>query len=416
MIEAATTRAFTKDLTTPEPIPEAGIARAVELMRRGRLFRYGEEREGELEVAALEREFAGLVGARYAVATNSCGSAMFLALKSIGVRAGDRVLTNLFTLSPVPGAIAHAGAEPVLVECTPDYTVDLDDLDRKAVASGARVLLLSHMRGHIADMDAVTGICRRAGIALIEDCAHTMGASWDGRPTGRFGAAGCFSLQTFKHVNAGEGGLLVTDDDDLAARAVLHSGSYMFHAQHGAAPPAEVFERHKLTTPNFSLRLSALAAAVARPQLPLLDDRVRRWNERYAVLARGIRRLPHVRLPGRDPREGFVGSSIQFSLVDLGLEQMAAFVAASGARGVNVKWYGGREPLGFTSRHEHWRFLEAPQDVPRSGALLDGLCDLRVPLALTLEDGELIVAVLAEAMAEALAGQPPPGQQEGGQR
>jgi dTDP-4-amino-4,6-dideoxygalactose transaminase len=390
-----------KDLTTPEPIPEAGIARAVELMRSGRLFRYGEERAGELEVAALEREFAAFVGARYAVAMNSCGSTLFVALRCLGVRPGDRVLANAFTLAPVPGAIAHAGAEPVLVDITRDFTIDLEDLERKAAASGARVLLLSHMRGHIADMSAVLGVCARHGIAVVEDCAHTMGATWDGQPTGRFGVAGCFSLQTFKHVNAGEGGLLTTDDDDVAAKAILHSGSYMFYTQNGAAPSPEAFERHELATPNFSLRLSALAAAVARPQLTLLPERARRWNELYRGLEREIGALPHVELPSRHPKEGFVGSSIQFSVVDLPLHGTRAFVEGCADRGVNVKWYGRGEPLGFTSRLDHWRFVRPAQDLPRTRELLDGLCDLRIPLALTVEDCATIGAVLASSMDEA---------------
>ena len=81
------------------------------------------------------------------------------------------------------------------------------------------MLLLSHMRGHVADMGRVVDLGARHGLALVEDCAHTMGAGWDGWPTGTFGAVGCFSLQSYKHANAGEGGLLVTDDDDIAARA-----------------------------------------------------------------------------------------------------------------------------------------------------------------------------------------------------
>ncbi len=167
--------------------------------------------------AQLEAEFAREVGRRYCVALNSCGSSMFVALRCAGVQPGDKVLSNCFTLAPVPGAIAHAGAQPVLVDCTDDLTLDLDDLAHKAAASGARVLLLSHMRGHIADMDRVLALCRAHGLTLIEDCAHTMGAGWDGRLTGTFGVAGCFSLQSYKHANAGEGGLLVTDDADLAA-------------------------------------------------------------------------------------------------------------------------------------------------------------------------------------------------------
>ena len=192
---------------------------------------------------------------------------MFIALKAVGVKAGDKVLTSTFTLAPVPGAIAHAGAQAVLVETTADYLTDLADLERKAISSGAKVLLLSHMRGHISDLQAVRMICDRHGIALIEDCAHTMGAKWDGRHTGTWGKVGCYSAQTYKHINSGEGGLLVTDDDDVAAQAILMSGCYMMYDQHLLRPPAEVFERWKYVTPNFSMRMSNLAASLLRPQI-----------------------------------------------------------------------------------------------------------------------------------------------------
>lgn len=214
------------DLSRQEPIPAEGIDAALALMRSGKLHRYGEADGQPTAVAELEARFAAELGARYCVAVNSCGSAMFLALKCVGVQPGDAVLSNCFTLAPVPGAIAHACARPVLVDVTDDYTIDLDDLQRKIDASGARVLLLSHMRGHICDMERLSDICNRHGIDLIEDCAHTMGATWNGRPTGRWGKAGCFSLQSYKHANGGEGGLLVTDDDDVAAQAILMSGSY----------------------------------------------------------------------------------------------------------------------------------------------------------------------------------------------
>ncbi len=94
---------LTRDLTEPEPIPEAGIARAVELMRSGRLFRYGEMGADQLDVSLLEQEFAAFVGRKYCVAVNSGGGALFLALKVLGVAPGDPVLVNGFTLAPVPG-------------------------------------------------------------------------------------------------------------------------------------------------------------------------------------------------------------------------------------------------------------------------------------------------------------------------
>jgi len=195
-----------RDMTEPEPIPPAAMARAAELMRSGRLFRYGELGRDQADAALLEQEFAALVGRRYCVAVNSGGGALFLALKVADVTPGDPVLVNGFTLAPVPGAIVHAGGKPVIVEVGPDYVIDPDDLRRKAATTGARVLLLSHMRGHVADMDSVTGLCAELGLALVEDCAHALGATWRGQPLGTFGVAGAFSAQTYKHLNAGEGG------------------------------------------------------------------------------------------------------------------------------------------------------------------------------------------------------------------
>ena len=127
------------------------------------------------------------MGMHYAVGVNSGGCALFLALKAAGVEPGDRVLVNAFTLAPVPGAIAHAGAAATLVDVTDAYVIDIDDLDRKAATSGARFLMLSYMRGHIPDMDALMQVCRRHKLIVIEDCAHTMGARWDGRLSGTFG-------------------------------------------------------------------------------------------------------------------------------------------------------------------------------------------------------------------------------------
>lgn len=387
------------DLTQQEPIPAAGIDAALALLASGKLHRYGEVGGKPSEVSALEAEFAREVGARYCVAMNSCGSTLFVALKAAGVKPGDAVMSNCFTLAPVPGAIAHAGALPVLVDVTDDYTIDLDDLGDKALSSGAKTLLLSHMRGHICDMQRLDEICRRHRIQLIEDCAHTMGAGWAGRLTGTWGRAGCFSLQSYKHANCGEGGLLVTDDEDMAAQAVLFSGSYMLYASHLARPDAEVFERWKYLTPNFSLRMSNLAAAVARPQLgAVLSDRCRRWNERYAWLADGLAGTPYLRLPERPANEQFVASSIQFSLVGLPRDTMRLFVDECARLGVHIKWFGADEPVGFTSVWSHWRYFGQAQSLPRAERVLAGLCDMRLPLTLTRQDCVAIAAAIRAAL------------------
>jgi dTDP-4-amino-4,6-dideoxygalactose transaminase len=326
---------------------------------------------------------------------------MFMALKALGVKAGDKVLTSTFTLSPVPGAIAHAGADAILVETTADYMTDLADLERKAANSGAKVFLLSHMRGHIADLQAIKAICDQHGVAIVEDCAHTMGAKWNGKPTGTWGKVGCYSTQTYKHINSGEGGLLVTDDDDVAAQAILMSGCYMMYDQHLLKPSAQVFERWKYVTPNFSMRMSNLAAALLRPQIGQLAARGKRWNHIYATLERELTKTKSVSVPARDAKEEFIASSIQFTL-NLKPRQIEKFLAECGLRGLYIKWFGSPAPVAFTSNYAHWHYLASPPDIPHSKAVLDQLLDLRTPLSLTDEDCILIGKIVAVASQLAL--------------
>ena len=281
------TEKFKGSFTQQEPIPEEGIAAALEVMRHGRLHRYNLAEGEDGEVALLEREFAGYVGAKYALAVASGGYAMGTALRAVGVRPGDKVLTNAFTLAPVPGAIAGVGAVPVFVGVTEALVIDLDDLQAKA--GEATVLMLSHMRGHICDMDRLMAICDAGGVAVIEDCAHTMGGAWDGVMSGRHGAMACYSTQTYKHLNSGEGGFLISDDAELMARAIILSGSYMLYGRHLAAPGPDVFEKVKYVTPNVSGRMDNLRAAILRPQLRDIEAQIDRWNERYRALEDGLR-------------------------------------------------------------------------------------------------------------------------------
>lgn len=387
------------DLTEQEPIPAAGVEAALALMQSGKLHRYGEVGAKPSEASALEVDFAREVGTKYCVAMNSCGSTMFVALKAAGVKPGDKVLSNCFTLAPVPGAIAHVGASAVLVDITDDLVIDMEDLETKAIESGAKVLLLSHMRGHICDMQALVAICQRHDITLIEDCAHTMGAAWDGRPTGRWGAAGCFSLQSYKHANSGEGGLLVTDDEDIAAQAVLLSGSYMLYRAHISRPDDSVFERWKYITPNFSLRMSNLAAAVARPQFGMvLSDRAERWNQRYAWIAQNLAGVAGLRLPYRPAKEQYVASSIQFVLEGMSPARISAFIERCAKEGVHIKWFGADIPIGFTSVWRHWQFFGESQILPNADRILQGLCDIRLPVTLSEENCRFITDVIKRAL------------------
>ena len=385
------TERFEGSFTQQEPIPEAGVRAALEVLGHGRLHRYNLAPGEEAQAALLEREFADLVGARYALAVASGGYALAAAMRAAGVAAGDRVLTNAFTLAPVPGAVAGVGAVPVFVEVTESLTIDIDDLAAKSEASD--VLLLSHMRGHICDMDRLSQVCADRGLLLIEDCAHTMGASWNGTPSGRHGAVGCYSTQTYKHVNSGEGGFLVSDDDALMARATLLSGSYMLYERHGCVPPEEAFAQAKPDTPNMSGRMDNLRAAILRPQIALLEERRKAWNARYRLIEEGLRNTPGLTIVERPEREGFVGSSFQFLLLDWEPDGVREVVARCGARGVELKWFGAPEPAGFTSRYDNWRYAPCPR-MPRSDRVLRGILDMRLPLTFTEDDCRLIARIV----------------------
>ncbi len=382
---------FSGSFTQQEPIPEAGVSAAMAVLRHGRLHRYNLAQGETGEVALLEREFAGYTGAKFCLAVASGGYAITTALRALGVGPGQRVLSNAFTLAPVPGAIASLGAQVVFVGVTEALTIDLDDLAAKA--GQADVLLLSHMRGHICDMDALMAICDGAGVRVVEDCAHTMGARWNGVASGRHGVMAAYSCQTYKHLNAGEGGLLVSDDADLAARAVMLSGSYMFFDRHGAAPEPAAFDAIRYQVPNISGRMDNLRAAILRPQLADLDAQVARWNARYRVLEDGVRDTPGLRVIARPPGEHFVGSSFQFLLPDWPAGPLREVVRRCAARGVELKWFGAPEPAGFTSKYDQWHY--APSEaMPQSDRVLAAIVDMRVPLTFSLADCALIARII----------------------
>lgn len=384
---------FTGNFTQQEPIPEDAIEAAVAVLRSGRLHRYNVAPGEAGEVALLEQEFAQMVGANFCLAVASGGYALATALRALGVKPGDRVLTNAFTLAPVPGSIASVGAVPVFVGVSEALVIDLDDLEAKA--DQADVLMLSHMRGHLCDMDRLLEICQSHNIQVVEDCAHTMGAKWKDRWSGRDGVIGCYSTQTYKHMNSGEGGLFVTDDPEIMARAVMLSGSYMLFDKHLAAPDPSVFADIKYQTPNISGRMDHLRAAILRPQLRDLNTQCARWNERYVTMEEGLRNTAGLTVIARPVEETYVGSSLQFLLLDWPANKVQDVVKRCAARGVELKWFGGAEPVGFTSRYDSWRYAPS-EPMPSSDRVLKGIIDIRLPLTFSLEDCALIARIIKD--------------------
>lgn len=387
---------FEGNFTQQEPISDEAIEAAVAVMQSGRLHRYNVTQAGELsETALLESEFAAYQNQKYALALASGGYAMQTALRAIDIKQGEPVLTNAFTLSPVPGAIDAAGGKPVLIETTSDLVIDLDHLDKMADKTNARILMLSHMRGHIADMDAICALAKKHNIIMIEDCAHTMGATFNDMKSGTHGDIACFSTQTYKHMNSGEGGFLTTNNAEIMARSIVLSGSYMLYERHAAAPPADAFKNIRLQTPNCSGRMDNLRATILRAQLRTLDKNCIRWNERFTTIMETLKSCNAIALAQPHPLAKEVSSSFQFSVPDFSDSQNTQFLAQCLDRGVELKWFGAEDPVAYTSRYESWGYVESAT-LENTNHVLHRLYDCRIPLTFTIDDCEQIADIIVE--------------------
>ena len=392
-------KAFTRPFTQQEPINQEAIDAATKVLKSGRLHRYNTIENELSEAALLEEEYAAYQQSKYCLACASGGYAMSVALKAAGLKLGESVLTNTFTLAPVPGAISNAGGNPIFVEITKDLVLDLEDLSKKAEESGARFLLISHMRGHLVDMDQLMEIVNENNLILIEDCAHTMGAQWKDQRSGNFGLAGCFSTQTYKHLNSGEGGLLTSNDEEFMARAIIYSGSYMLYERHGAAPSSKVFEDIRLETPNYSGRMDNLRASILRPQLKNLEKNINRWNQRYQVVEAALKEIKGIEVPLRYEEERYVGSSIQFRIPSITATEAELFIKKNKELGVELKWFGNDDPIGFTSNHKSWKYV-GRQQLNNSDEILSSLFDLRLPLTFSIDDCMHLSKIIIECSSE----------------
>ncbi|QGX97852.1 aminotransferase class I/II-fold pyridoxal phosphate-dependent enzyme [Roseovarius faecimaris] len=389
-----------------EPIPESARKEIDKLLKSGDLFRYTAPENAP--VTLLEQEFAALMGSRYALAVSSCSAALFLSLKALGLPRDARVLIPGFTFAAVPSSVVHADCVPVLCEVGENYRIDLKDFEAKLDANISAVII-SHMRGHTSDMDAIMALCEARDIPVIEDAAHSLGTTWDGRNIGTIGRVGCFSFQSYKLVNAGEGGILITDDADLIARAVIMSGAYEHNwAKHFNGMDAELeaaFARWQNHVPLYNLRLSNLSAAIIRAQLPEIPRRVRDGRAGHDHVAARLNTSLWLHVPDPLPKEERAPDSIQFNLVGLSDDDVDAFVAAADAGGVKVQVFG--QSKDNARAYWNWKFLpgEAP-DLPQTRAMLMRACDVRLPARLTRAEQDLVADILLSAAGQVMEGDP----------
>ncbi len=383
---------MTFDLHTAEPIPEAIQAEILDLLKSGDLFRYHASQGSA--VTLLEQEFADMLGTRFALAVSSCSAALFLSLKALDLPKDARVLIPAFTFAAVPSSVVHANCVPVLVEVGANYRLDMDDFAAK-LTDDISAVLVSHMRGQTSDMDVIERLCIEKNIPLIEDAAHSLGTTWNGKNIGTIGKVGCFSFQSYKLLNGGEGGILITDDEDVIARAVIMSGAYENNWQKHESKSND-FGKHQNQLPLYNTRLSNLSAMVVRAQLAEIPRRVADGLRNHDHLAEMLNTSPHFNVPAPLPGEKRAPDSIQFNLNGFDDDTANAFVAECKNIGLNVSIFGLH--VENARAYWNWQFLNEIPDLPQTKAMLMRACDLRLPARLTVAEVQKIGEMLLQAV------------------
>ncbi|MEL6682571.1 MAG: aminotransferase class I/II-fold pyridoxal phosphate-dependent enzyme [Pseudomonadota bacterium] len=377
-----------------EPIPDAALVAVRQLMQSGDLFRYTSDNS---PVALLEAEFAKTLGTKFALVVSSCSAALFLSLKALGLPRDAKVLIPAFTFGAVPSSVVHADCVPVLCECGENYRMNMDDFTAKL--PGVDAVIISHMRGHTSDMDAIMAQCDAAGTPVIEDAAHSLGTTWAGRNIGTIGKIGCFSFQSYKLLNAGEGGIMITDDADLIARAVIMSGAYE-HNWKKHPVLQSTFAKWQNKLPLYNQRLNVLSEAVIRPQLDELPRRIKHGRRNHDHVAAQLNRSPWLRVPDKLAPENRAPDSIQFNLIGMQPNEIDAFVNTAKAAGIAVQVFG--RSTDNARAFWNWQFLGKIPELPQTRAMLVKACDVRLPARLTLKECDVIASILCDAVRQVM--------------
>jgi dTDP-4-amino-4,6-dideoxygalactose transaminase len=330
-------------------IGEEEKQQVLEVLDRKYLFRYYGPEQYPSKVRELEMKFAARVGSKYALAVNSCTSALITALVGCGVGPGDEVIVSGYTFFASCAAIVAAKAIPVIAEVDETLTIDVDDIERK-ITPATKAILPVHMRGVPCDMDRIMALARKHNLKVIEDVAQAMGGTYKGKFLGTFGDCGCYSFQYHKIITAGEGGMVVTNDERLYDRCMgYHDTAACWRPDRFAG---QRYEGELFCGVNY--RMSELTGAVMLAQLGKLDALVGGMRRNQRRIAEKIRDLPGIRLrPLNDP-DGDVAVCLIFYLDDA--SKVQPFVEALQAEGVPA---AGVFNSGIPDWHiyAHWKHI-----------------------------------------------------------
>lgn len=340
-------------------------------------------------VQTFEQEFAAYIGTPLCIGCNSGTDALYLALRALNIGAGDEVITTAFTFFATAEVVTAVGAMPVFVDIDPhSYNLDVNQIEQ-AITPRTRAILPVHLFGYPVDMTRIMAIAAAHNLYVIEDCAQSTGATWNGQRVGSIGHVGCFSFFPTKNLGAcGDGGAVTTHDDAIAARIRMLR-------EHGSKT------RYYHDDIGINSRLDALQAAILSIKLRYLD----RWNEqRQAIAHRYTERLQPI--PGVLPPASPTGSTTVWNQYTIRLQSPSSTPPADGRFRDRVRQHMQEQgvssmiyyplPLHFQSVYQHLGYQ--PGQLPVTEQLAHEVLSLPMFPELTSEQQEQVIDALKDSL------------------
>jgi len=263
-----------------------------EIQAVGKVLKSGMLAQGQ-RTMDLEHRFSTYIGTKHAVATSSGTTALITGLEALGINKGDEVITTPFTFIATPNSILFHKAKPVFADIDPEtFNIDPEKI-RKKITPRTKALLVVHLYGNPCDMDKIQRICREYNLLLIEDCAQATGAEYRGKKVGTFGDLSVFSFYPTKNMTTGEGGMILTNDDNIAKRARM----IINHGQKG---------KYEHIIIGYNYRMNEMEAALGLAQLKKLDVMNQKRIENALFLTKKLSALEWLRTPVITPRSKHV--------------------------------------------------------------------------------------------------------------
>ena len=369
-----------------------------DVLDTGALFRYGHDeiRKGMWKAKEFEAEVAKYTGAKYAHAVTSGSTAVATMLAAAGIGLGDEIIVTPFTfVAPIEAAFL-AGALPIFAEIDETLCLSPNSIE-DAITPNTKAVLLVHMLGTAADIDGILEVCKKYNLILIEDCGQAMGAFWKGKSVGLFGKVGSFSFDYFKITTCGEGGIIITNDenvyntiDQIADHGHTHQGN-----NRGMEP-------HHIM--GFNYRISELSAGIGLAQMRKISSIKKNNQKNKAYLKNRLKEIPELEFRAKVDVEGDSATTLNFFLPSAVLaEKVINQFAADGIAGV-AYWF--KNQYHFINQWNHLKNLSfpaklgvhhfgAPQDyknlqLPKSQDVMSRLVSLGIKATWTQNELEIL--------------------------